>query len=470
MLFNSLPFLAFITLFFGIWPLLKNKNSARWLWICIMSAVFYGWWDWRFIFLLFFTGAIDYWAGKFILKFPSNKKFWLLLSLTTNIGSLVIFKYSTWLANTIDNVFAFYNIHTEFKNAIPEFTLILPVGISFYTFNSMSYTIDLYRGKSKPAVNILHFFAFISFFPHLVAGPIIRAKDILSQLTKPLHTNAVQIFHGIRICIWGLFQKMVLADNIAVLVNDQFNHVSENTDSAQWWICMIAFAFQIYFDFNGYSTIARGIAKLCGIHFRLNFNYPYFSHSFQNFWKRWHISLSSFFRDYVYISLGGNKKGKFRTIINLWITMLLSGLWHGANFTFVIWGALHALYLTVERVISKQGLIILNKFFKIILPFFLIFLPVLIAWTFFRAKSISDAFYIIHSLFRFHFELGWRDLFISNAVFWLIIGIANDWILFHKIKFSHNRSPVFQAVLISVLIAMIIFFRGPEQQFIYFQF
>ncbi len=470
MLFNSLPFLAFLALFFGIWPLVKHKNTSKWLWICCMSAVFYGWWDWRFLFLLFFTGAIDYFTGKFILKFPRQKKFWLWLSLTTNLLSLVIFKYSGWLASIIDNGFATFNIHISFKSWIPEFTLILPVGISFYTFNSMSYTIDLYRGKTKPAENILHFFAFISFFPHLVAGPIIRAKDILQQLTKPIQTNSVQIFHGIRICIWGLFQKMVLADNIAVLVNDQFNHVGEHSDSAQWWICMLAFAFQIYFDFNGYSTIARGIAKLCGIHFRLNFNQPYFAHSFQNFWQRWHISLSSFFRDYVYISLGGNRKGRLRTNLNLWITMLLSGIWHGANFTFVVWGALHALYLSIERFIIKQRLIINNKPVKTLFNFFLIFIPVLVAWTFFRAKDIHEAFYIIQCLFSFNFELSLKELLISNAVFWLIIGIANEYILFNKFKLIHSKSPIFQAVLICFLIALIIYFRGPEQQFIYFQF
>ncbi|MDI1235681.1 MAG: MBOAT family protein [bacterium] len=470
MLFNSLPFLAFIAIFFGIWPLVRNKNTWRWLWICCMSMVFYGWWDWRFLFLLFFTGAIDYLSGKFILKFPSQKKFWLWLSLATNIGSLVIFKYSGWLASLLDSGFGLLNMHTELKNAIPEFTLVLPVGISFYTFNSMSYTIDLYRGKTKPAENILHFFAFISFFPHLVAGPIIRAKDILTQLTKPIHTNTVQIFNGIRICVWGLFQKMVLADNIAVLVNDQFNQVGEHSDTAQWWLCMLAFAFQIYFDFNGYSTIARGIAKLCGIHFRLNFSHPYFANSFQNFWQRWHISLSSFFRDYVYISLGGNRKGKLRTNINLWITMLLSGIWHGANFTFVIWGALHALYLSIERVIVKQNIIIHNKQFKAIINSLMVFIPVLVAWTFFRAKDMHEALYIVKCLFSFHFELGIKELLISNAVFWLFIGIINDFILFKRIKLIRTNAPVFQAILISFIIAIIIFFRGPEQQFIYFQF
>ena len=470
MLFNSIPFLAFILLFFGIWPLVKHKNTLKWLWICCMSAVFYGWWDWRFLLLLFLTGAIDYWAGKFILQFPSKKKFWLWLSLSTNIGSLVIFKYSTWLATAIDSGFAYGNVHTEFKNAIPEFTLVLPVGISFYTFNSMSYTIDLYRGKSKPAENILHFFAFISFFPHLVAGPIIRAKDILHQLTKPIHTNAVQIFHGIKICVWGLFQKMVLADNIAVLVNNQFNNVNDHSDSMQWWICMVAFAFQIYFDFNGYSTIARGIAKLCGIHFRLNFNHPYFAHSFQNFWQRWHISLSSFFRDYVYISLGGNRKGKFRTHLNLWTTMLLSGLWHGANITFVIWGALHAFYLTIERLFFKASFTISNKPFKFLLQILFVFIPVLVAWTFFRSKDLNEAMVIIHYLFSFNFQLGLKELLLSNAIFWLGIGVLSELVLFYKIKFSNSKSPILQAVMLSVLISIIVFFRGPEQQFIYFQF
>ena len=258
--------------------------------------------------------------------------------------------------------------------------------------------------------------------------------------------------------------------NIAVLVNNQFNNVNDHSDSMQWWICMVAFAFQIYFDFNGYSTIARGIAKLCGIHFRLNFNHPYFAHSFQNFWQRWHISLSSFFRDYVYISLGGNRKGKFRTHLNLWTTMLLSGLWHGANITFVIWGALHAFYLTIERLFFKASFTISNKPFKFLLQILFVFIPVLVAWTFFRSKDLNEAMVIIHYLFSFNFQLGLKELLLSNAIFWLGIGVLSELILFYKIKFSNSKSPILQAVMLSVLISIIVFFRGPEQQFIYFQF
>lgn len=470
MLFNSIPFLAFILVFFCIWPLANRSNTGKWLWICCMSFLFYGWWDWRFLFLLLGTGSVDYFAGKFILTFPSRKKLWLWLSLSVNILSLIIFKYSEWLASLLDTGFGMLHLQTAFQSSIPEFTLVLPVGISFYTFNSMSYTIDLYRGKAKPAHNLLHFFAFISFFPHLVAGPIIRAKDILGQLSKNRSTDAIEILNGIRTCIWGFFQKMVLADNIAVLVNDRFNNVLHTTDSLEWWICMSGFAFQIYFDFNGYSTIARGIAKLCGIHFRLNFNHPYFAGSFRNFWQRWHISLSGFFRDYFYIPLGGNRKSKLRNHLNLWLTMLVSGLWHGANITFIIWGGLHALYLTLEKWISNHVTLPIHSILRNILSVFFVFIPVTIAWVFFRSSDLNQALYIIKQMLCFHSDFNLKELFLSNAVFWLMAGIALELLSQSAFSKRLNHKLIPSAFVSLLLLVVTIFFRGPEQQFIYFQF
>lgn len=464
MLFNSLPFLVFIAVFFLLWPLARKRNHTKWLWICIMSFVFYGWWDWRFLFLLLGTGTIDYAAGSMILKQPSRKKLWLWLSLGSNIASLVVFKYSPWLASLLDELCARNGLQTYFRESIPEFTLVLPVGISFYTFNSMSYTIDLYRGRSKPAQSLLHFFAFISFFPHLVAGPIIRARDILSQLSNNRHADAVEIWHGIKTCIWGLFQKMVLADNLAVLVNQQFKFANETTSSLGWWICMLAFAFQIYFDFNGYSNIARGIAKLCGIHFRLNFNHPYKATSFRNFWQRWHISLSAFFRDYVYISLGGNRCGAFRGEVNRWITMLLSGLWHGANLTFIAWGALHAFYLTAERslksILGRPGAIL-----KRLMPV-VVFIGVLVAWVFFRAASIDEAFYIIKCMFSFSHQSDF--ILAANPLVWLAVACAIE--LLPGYRQAWFRHPIAESLFWAVIVIVTIYFRGPEQQFIYFQF
>jgi alginate O-acetyltransferase complex protein AlgI len=458
MVFNSLPFLVFVFAFFLVWARIKKYNKFKWFWIVLMSFVFYAWWDWRFLFILIFTGLIDYVSGKKILNQPSNKFFWLWLSLGSNILSLVFFKYSGWITQLLDDVFK-----TNLNNQLPEFSLVVPVGISFYTFNSMSYTIDLYRGKTKPAENLLHFFAFISFFPHLVAGPIIRAKDILGQLTQNHSVNNLQLLNGVKLCVWGFFQKMVLADNLAIYVNDKFSIVSMQTDALVWWICMLAFSFQIYFDFNGYSTIARGLAKLCGIHFKLNFNNPFLAHSFQNFWKRWHISLSSFFRDYVYKSIGGNKISPLRTEVNKWLTMLISGLWHGANLTFLFWGALHALFLSLERLFKT---IKLPRFLSV----FVVFIGVLLAWVFFRAPTIQDAFYVIKVMFSFNTLLSFKSIVFSSVFVWLIVSFLVVYTPKHPFLNKIKNTTVFQMFSWSLLILSCIFLRGPEQQFIYFQF
>jgi alginate O-acetyltransferase complex protein AlgI len=468
MLFNSLPFLVFIVLFFALWPFMQKRNTSKWLWICVMSFLFYGWWDWRFLFLLLGTGTVDYMAGYLILRDAARKKLWLWLSLSANIASLFIFKYSEWLAALCDQVLAGFNIQSHFQASIPEFTLVLPVGISFYTFNSMSYTIDLYRGKAQPAKNLLHFFAFISFFPHLVAGPIIRARDILGQLSADKKADAVEILHGIKTCIWGFFQKMVIADNLAVFVNEQFNDVQAINGSFSWWICMLAFTFQIYFDFNGYSTIARGIAKLCGIHFRLNFNHPYLATSFRDFWQRWHISLSSFFRDYVYIPLGGSRKGRFRSMVNTWFTMILSGLWHGANLTFIVWGALHALYLSLERLLKPR---LPEAVRSLRFTGWLIVFPcVLIAWVFFRAASLDDAWFILKHMLAFNSESDVKGILTGNIAIWLAMACALEFSAVFRFRMGNIKNLLVQVLFWSLVVAMIIYLRGPEQQFIYFQF
>lgn len=466
MLFNSLPFLAFAVLFFALWPWMRRQNNLKWLWICSMSFLFYGWWDWRFLFLLLGTGSIDYFCGKAILSAPRYRRFWLWFSVISNIGSLVVFKYSAWLVNLFNqacNEWGFVSCHAP---AIPEFSLILPIGISFYTFNSLSYTIDLYRGKAEPARNWLHFMAFISFFPHLVAGPVIRARDVLQQLNRRVQTGNLQIYNGIKTCIWGYFQKMVLADNLAVFVNAQFNDHTA-TDALSWWICMLAFAFQIYFDFNGYSTIARGIAKLCGIHFRLNFNHPYRSGSFSEFWQRWHISLSTFFRDYVYIALGGNRKGRLRTELNRWATMLLSGLWHGANLTFLIWGALHASFLSVENMLKRIPLKP-SRFIKA-LRYPLVLAAVTLAWVFFRSETTAEAMDICAYMLQFKGGGNVRELLMSNGFVWLMLAMLIEYGLpFIRVprQLPFWAGPLFWALLL----AATIYFRGPEQDFIYFQF
>lgn len=432
-----------------------------------MSFVFYAWWDWRFIFLLAGTGTIDYICALAIVKKKSvvPKKGFLVLSVLSNILSLLFFKYCNWLITLFETILTTFDIHL--KIAIPEFSIVLPLGISFYTFNAISYTVDIYRGKAMPAKNWLHFMAFISFFPHLVAGPIIRARDVLTQLGKNTHISTLSIYSGIRTCIWGFFQKMVLADNLAVYVNNAFDSAPGDQSWFAWWFCMLAFSFQIYFDFNGYSTIARGLAKLCGIHFRLNFNHPYLSDSFGTFWKRWHISLSSFFRDYVYIPLGGNRKGIYRAEVNRWITMLLSGLWHGANLTFILWGAVHAFFLSLEGLIQRKmpALQLLNRFSKMI-----VFTGVLLAWVLFRSPDVNYAFNVFLRMFSINQETGFNNVFMNNAFIWLALSLCLELpIIKHLFKqIKNNRKLIL--VLNVIMITMVVFFRGPEQDFIYFQF
>lgn len=464
MIFNSIPFLVFIVVFLAVKPMVWKKDSTRWSWILIMSCLFYGWWDWRFLMLLIGTGSVDYYCGKMISA-SKGKKFFLYLSVVSNLGALALFKYSFFIARSIDQLIGVLGFNGSLADSIPEFTLILPVGISFYTFNSLSYTIDLYRGKTRSADSWLHFMAFISFFPHLVAGPIIRARDILGQLKKVNKVDYLEMYDGVKTCVFGFFQKLVLADNLAVYVNNSFDGLGKGDGTLSWWLCMLAFTFQIYFDFNGYSTIARGIAKLCGIHFKLNFNHPYKANGFSDFWKRWHISLSSFFRDYVYISMGGSRKGKLKAEFNRWVTMLLSGLWHGANWTFVAWGAVHAFLLSMENLLkSYAGKFIGSKLYRVF-----VFVVIVLTWVLFRAESISDAFVVYHNMFSWH-PGPLKEIVLSNAFVILLLGALFEFTISRKVIYNMARKPLMDALMLALIAALTIFFRGPEQQFIYFQF
>jgi len=346
--------------------------------------------------------------------------------------------------------------------------LILPVGISFYTFQSMSYTIDIYKKQLAPTKNIFHFFAYLSMFPQLVAGPIIRARDLLKQLAQNRKISLLEFWHGTKLIAIGFFQKIVLADNIGVLVNDAYNSPHSYNSGGFWWVVTIGFALQIYFDFSGYSLIARGIAKWMGYHFKMNFNHPYLSKSLKQFWQRWHISLSTWFRDYLYIPLGGSKKSIFLSHFFMWTTMVVSGLWHGAALTFIIWGGIHAFFLTIERIFGK----VTSKIPSIILYFFTMF-QVLIAWVFFRSNSTSEAFIIINKLFNFSSSDFYWDKF-ENAYYFLIIAILFEllYLLSLKIKLIKNiyKNDYTQIIEIACLITACLFFRGPEQAFIYFQF
>lgn len=469
MVFNSLEFLIFIILFFILWPLCRKNNNSRWILIVISSLIFYGWWDWRFLFLIVFSGVLDFFLGLQIAR--SKKKFiWLLISIVSNLGFLSIFKYSVFFATILQDFFLLFNVKTDFISAIPEFALILPVGISFYTFKTLSYTIDVYRGKLEPSRNFLHFASFVVLFPELVAGPIIRAKDMLRQLAKYRIPNQQEIWNALKLIAFGFFQKTVIADNLSLFVDSAFEAKSGFSGGIYWWVVMIAFSFQIYCDFSGYSAIARGIAKLMGYHFKMNFNHPYISKSLREFWTRWHISLSEWFRDYVYIPLGGSRKGLLFGLYALSITMLLSGLWHGANYTYILWAMVHIFFLAIERITKWP------KYFKRfnLLVTLIVFVQALFAWVFFRAESVTQAMNVFHQMLNF------RDLNIAfiykfnNNLFFLAIGIAIEifiWSSKFMTSIRRFRKSTFIEIMSVVLAVLcVLFLRGEGAQFIYFQF
>ncbi len=473
MQFNSLIFLFFVTMFFILWPQLRRGNMSRWLTLVIASFIFYGWWDWRFLFLIIASGLIDYGAGLGMTKYPSRKKLLLTLSILGNVGSLAVFKYLDFSINNLNWILS----HFHLEMSIPAAKLILPVGISFYTFQSMSYTIDIYRGQLQPTRNIFHFFSYLALFPQLVAGPIVRARDLLPQLKSYRKNTPEQNWDGLKLIVNGFFKKVVIADTLAPEVNEAFASVALPDSMLYWWLITAMFSYQIYCDFSGYSDIARGLGKWLGYEFPLNFKNPYIASSFRDFWQRWHISLSTWFRDYVYFPLGGGKKGSLLSHRNLWITMLLSGLWHGANWTFVAWGGLHALYLSLERLTdwpARLKKIPLGKHITTLL----IFIMTMVAWVFFRADNFTEALAILSIMFDFTaWDMKIIDQLIDNNatnVLWIIIC---SQLFFHfnleKRNWDIDRSRVKTLIEIStyaLLIMACIYMRGPSGKFIYFQF
>lgn len=472
MLFNSLVFLVFAAIFFSIWPWIRHRLLVRSTFIVAASFVFYGWWDWRFLFLIIASGMVDYSCALAIENYPKFKKFWLWISLLANIGSLGVFKYCDFFIANLNQVGSFAGWPLE----ISPLALTLPVGISFYTFQSMSYTIDVYRGEMKPTRHLSHFFAYLSMFPQLVAGPIVRAKDLIPALEKEQPVSSENLWVGLRWIVHGYFKKMVIADSFAPAVAAAFESEAVVASATYWWLVVIMFAFQIYCDFSGYSDIARGLGKWMGFEFPENFNHPYAAAGFRDFWSRWHMSLSTWFRDYVYLPLGGNRVGNGRAHINLWITMLVSGLWHGSAWTFVIWGALHAFFLSVERITQWPKKLcevaLIGRTSAIAITFFLS----CIAWCFFRATSASQAFEIIGNLFSLNSMNANVAIQRIGTYKLLLIGLVLLREGFFATPFCHAK--IFQSQwyenlrvgLLAVVIVAMILFRGPGHSFIYFQF
>lgn len=392
MLFNSLDFVLFFILVLLLYYTLPNK--FRWVMLLVASCIFYMCWRAELILLIAISTLTNWGISLLIEKYRNKDKPLLILSLIINFGLLFVFKYMMFINHTFMGI---YN-HFGWNYPIGDFSIILPMGISFYTFQAASYTIDIYRGEYKPEKNYFKFSLFVTFFPQLVAGPIERADRLLNQLFTDKKVNVKNFSLGAKLIILGYFKKIVIADRSAVLVNSVFNDCQHYTGMS-YIIATFFFAFQIYGDFSGYSDIARGCAKCLGIDLIYNFESPYFSKSIKEFWRRWHTSLSTWFRDYVYIPLGGNRCSNFRKNINIMITFLVSGLWHGANWTFVVWGGLHGLYQVIGSVKAK----LLPKWDNSFINFFRIlitFMLVAFAWIFFRANTIGDSIYIISNLFN----------------------------------------------------------------------
>jgi D-alanyl-lipoteichoic acid acyltransferase DltB (MBOAT superfamily) len=445
--------------------------------LLVASYFFYACWDWRFLFLLLFSTALDYFTGIKMAeaKNQSTKKAWFWLSIIVNLGFLGIFKYYNFFADSFAEALSVIGIHSNFWTL----KVILPVGISFYTFHGLSYVIDIYKGRIEPERNIITYSLFVSFFPLLVAGPIERATHLLPQIKKKRAFNFATAVDGLRQILWGLFKKIVIADNCAQLVNVIFNNAGIYSGSTLL-VGAVFFAFQIYGDFSGYSDIAIGTARLFGIDLLRNFAFPYFSRDIAEFWRRWHISLSSWFRDYLYIPLGGSKGGTWMKVRNTFIIFLVSGFWHGANWTFLFWGGLNALYIMPSILfktnrnnldIVAQGKLLPS--FKELFSMGFTFSLTVFAWIFFRSKSLSDAFsYILGIFSKSLFSL--PTIRPTNLFLLLFVFLAIEWVgreeQFAIAKLGFRLPKIIRWMLYYSLILAIFYYGNEQQQFIYFQF
>ena len=475
MLFNSLNFMIFLPIVFLLYWVLNHKSlRLQNLLIVIASYVFYAWWDWRFLGLIMFSTFIDFIIGKLLQKKDkiSTRKILLSISLLFNLGLLGFFKYYNFFVDSWISAWETLGVHLELNTL----RIILPVGISFYTFQTLSYTIDVYRRKLEPTSSLVQFMAYVAFFPQLVAGPIERAKNLLPQFQKARVFNYHVAMSGIYLIIWGLFKKVVVADNCAFFVNQIFDSPATHS-SAELLIGAILFGFQIYGDFSGYSDIAIGVARLFGFSLMTNFLFPYFSRDIAEFWRRWHISLSTWFRDYLYIPLGGSKGNRNQQIRNVMIVFLISGFWHGANWTFLLWGLIHGL-LFIPLMVTKAHKIHVNGTSILLrqLPNILItFILVNLTWIFFRADSIEIAFHYISDLFNFSgsslmlfYKTSKMILFSSIIIVSLVV-----MFMFEFKTLQRNQKEVhlnyFSAIFITLLIMFMGVFKNPND-FIYFQF
>jgi alginate O-acetyltransferase complex protein AlgI len=516
MLFNSFSFLVFLPVVFLLyWFVFKKNLNLQNAFLLVASYAFYGWWDWRFLGLIFASSAVDYYCGiklstvdsrlstavsgsfkndklkrgplntdlptkqlssvdrGLLTKIKSlltGRKLYLTISIAFNLGLLGFFKYFNFF---IESATDFSNL-LGFQAHTSTLSLILPVGISFYTFQTMSYTIDVYRGKMNATKDPIAFFTYVAFFPQLVAGPIERASNLLPQFFKKRVFHYQQGADGMKLILWGLFKKMVIADNCALVVNQIFENY-QSASGLELIFGAVFFAFQIYGDFSGYSDIAIGVAKLFGFDLMTNFRTPYFSRDIAEFWRRWHISLSTWFRDYLYIPLGGSRVSKGKAIRNIFVVFLVSGFWHGANWTFIVWGGIHAaLFIPIFLLGKNRTHLHVNGFipsFKELFQIAITFTLVCLAWIFFRADSLGDAWGYLSGIVINPLLEGFRLSTYLLPMILIVLLIVLDWAMQGEQVFNFRR-PVLRYASYSMIAGLILFygvFFNP-QDFIYFQF
>ncbi|WP_434035423.1 MBOAT family O-acyltransferase [Formosa sp. 4Alg 33] len=483
MLFNSLDFAIFLPIVFILYWFVCNKSlKLQNVLIVIASYVFYGWWDWRFLSLIAFSTIVDYAIGVALSKqkHQTKRKILLWTSILINLGFLGFFKYYNFFLDNFIEAFSLFGT----KIRANTLNIILPVGISFYTFQTLSYTIDVYKRKLDPTKDLVAFTAFVSFFPQLVAGPIERASNLLPQFYKKRTFQYAKAVDGMRQILWGLFKKIVIADNCAQYANDIFNNYDTYSGSTLL-LGAVFFTFQIYGDFSGYSDIAIGTSRLFGFNLKQNFATPYFSRDMAEFWRRWHISLSTWFRDYVYIPLGGSRGSKWNQVRNVFIIFIVSGFWHGANWTFIVWGALNAIYVlpmllsgnnrnNLDIVAQGKYLPSLKEFLSITLTFGL----TVLAWIFFRAENLSHAINYINqiaSLTLFQFPVFSNDDFVKPIYLLILCFMFIEWLgrenKYAIEKFLLNKNRFIRWSFYCFLIYSLgMFMVTNETPFIYFQF
>ena len=473
MAFNSYQFAAFLLLavvaYWNLCRSLKAKNAL----LLGLSYFFYCCWDYRFLSLILISTFVDFYAGKKIHQ--TGEKKWLWFSLITNLGILGFFKYfNFFVGSAVDllNQIGFTVDHSTLN-------IILPVGISFYTFQTLSYSIDIYRKKAEPATNLLDFATYVSFFPQLVAGPIERPSQLLVQIENDRTFQTDHLFEGFHHILLGLFKKVVIADNMAPIVNGIFAPGAETLSGPENWLGLIAFALQIYCDFSGYSSIAQGSALLLGIRLSYNFHMPYFAASPSEFWKRWHVTLSQWLRDYVYIPLGGNRSGKFNEYRNLMLTMAIGGLWHGAGWNFVLWGIFHGLILCVYRFLAelfpgKGSPTNVASKLMYVAAVLVMFMLTLIGWLFFRIENVSQIFSVLASLFT---SFGWSAL--CSYATKMILLVAGPLLVYEFFVYRRNDDHLMAfrwhwllrgLLYLYFAVMMILFSTEGSYEFIYFQF